>query len=270
MADGRRSYLVVGGQRSGLVMFPTAYDRETEIVRLLDASRDGRSMVVVQRLTDGLVRVLGLDGLVIWDGTRWRNKPYARAFVADIVRCMPGCPRRALEAILEFCVHDVGPAPTGAILVWYLRGHGRGEALGHVRRRRPPMVLPALSLLDPSSHSAVRSLLGQIDGAVLLDRDATLSEAGVMLRFSERADRLVQGDVDRGMRHASARRFSFDECDTVVFVVSEDGPLTVYARGEPIARLDSLYWEATPNRRWLDGDGATGSEPPALSPGGPT
>ena len=29
-----------------------------------------------------------------------------------------------------------------------------------------------------------------------------------------------------------------------MFVVSEDGPLTVYTRGEPIARLDSLYSDA--------------------------
>ena len=270
MADGRRSYLVVGEHRTGLVMFPTGYDRETEIVGLLDASRNGRSIVVVQRLTNGFVRILGLDGLVIWDGTRWRNKPYASAFVADILRCIPGCPRPALEAILEFCVHDIGPAPTGAILVWYLHGHRRGGALGHVQRPRPPMLLPALSLLDPSSHSAVRSLLGQIDGAVLLDRDATLVEAGVRLTFSERADHLVRGDGDRGMRHASARRFSFDERDTVVFVVSEDGPLTVYARGDPLARLDSLYWEATPNHRHLDENAAPASEPPAMSQGGPT
>lgn len=270
MADGRRSYVVIGEDRTGLLMFPTAYDRETDIVRLLDASRNGRSIVVVQRLTDGFVRILGIEGLVIWDGTRWRNKPHARAFVADILRTTPGCPRPALEAILEFCVHDLGPAPTGAILVWDLHGKSRSEPLGHIRRPRPSLLLPALSLLDPSSRSAVRSLLGQIDGAVLLDRDATLIEAGVRLTFTEQADQVVvQGDVDRGTRHASARRFSFDERETVVFVVSEDGPLTVYARGDPIARLDSLYWEATPNQRGPEEAGPTGSASRSWPDAGP-
>ncbi len=248
MADGRRSYLVVGEERTDLVVFPTAYERETDIVHLLDSARDAKAvdsaMIVVQRLPDGFVRILGLDGLVIWDGTRWRNKPYARAFVTQILRAVPGSPRPTLEAIVAFCVHDIGPAPTGTILVWDLGSRRRPDPLGHIHHRQPRLRLPALSLIDAFSHSVVRSLVGQIDGAVLLDRDATLVEAGVRLTFSERADAHIAADIGVGTRHASARRFSFDEPDTVVFVVSEDGPLTVYASGEPIARLDNLYSDA--------------------------
>ncbi|MBI5088504.1 MAG: DNA integrity scanning protein DisA nucleotide-binding domain protein [Actinobacteria bacterium] len=66
------------------------------------------------------------------------------------------------------------------------------------------------------------------------------------LTFSERADTHIPDDIGVGTRHASARRFSFDEPDTVVFVVSEDGPLTVYSSGEPIARLDNLCSDAQP------------------------
>jgi DNA integrity scanning protein DisA with diadenylate cyclase activity len=264
MADGRRSFVVTGERRRGLLLFPTTYDREMDIVRALDGTHDGGATIVVQRLREGLVRILGLDGFVIWDGTRWRNKPHAGAFVADIQRAVPRCPRPTLEAILAFCVHDLGPAPTGAIVVWDLHGHGSSGPLGHVRHHQPPLRLPALSLFDPSSHSAVRSLLTQLDGAMIVDRDATLVETGARLTFSERAERAVIGGADGGTRHASARRFSFDERDTVVFVVSEDGPLTVYARGDPIARLDSLYWEASNH---LDSEAL--DEVRAASQGGP-
>jgi hypothetical protein len=244
MADGRRSFVIAGERGGDLLMFPTAYDRESEIVHLLARRHDNGGLIVVQRLREGFVRILGSDSLVIWDGTRWRNKPYASAFVADILGAVPGCPRPALEAILTFCVHDLGPAPTGAILVWDLHSRSRTDHLGHVRHRQPLLRLPPLSLLDPSSHSAVRSLLGQLDGAVVVDRDGVPFESGVRLTFSERAEHAITGDGGGGTRHASARRFSFDERDTVVFVVSEDGPLTVYARGDPVARFDSLHWEA--------------------------
>lgn len=244
MADGRRSFVVAREHGCDLLTFSTAFDRESEIVHLLGERRDRDEMIVVQRPADGFVRILGLDGLVIWDGTRWRNKPYASALVEDVLHAVPACPRPALEAILAFCVHDLGPAPTGAILIWDLAGRDQPASLGHVRHRQPPLHLPRLTLLDRTSHSAVRSLLGQIDGAVVVDRDATPDEAGLRLTFSERAERAVTGDVDRGTRHASARRFSFDERDTVVFVVSEDGPLTVYARGDPIAHLDTYQPEA--------------------------
>lgn len=244
MADGRRSFVVTGEHGCDLLTFATAFDRETEIVHLLNDKRDRDGIVVVQRPTDGLVRILGLDGLVVWDGTRWRNKPYASALAGDILRAVPGCPRPALEAILAFCVHDLGPAPAGAILVWDLAAGDRPAPLGHTRHRQPPFRLPRLTLLDRTSHSALRSLLAQTDGAVLVDHDATPEEACLRLTFSEHAERAVTSDVDGGTRHASARRFSFDERDTVVFVVSEDGPLTVYTRGDAIARLDSFHSEA--------------------------
>jgi hypothetical protein len=56
----------------------------------------------------------------------------------------------------------------------------------------------------------------------------------------------------------------------VVIVVSEDGPLTVYARGDPAARLQLLYEEATPNQRDLDEGRATGSALRAIAQGGST
>jgi hypothetical protein len=41
------------------------------------------------------------------------------------------------------------------------------------------------------------------------------------------------------MRHRSARRFTFDHPDTVAFVVSEDGPVTVFSDGAAVAVCDA-------------------------------
>ena len=40
---------------------------------------------------------------------------------------------------------------------------------------------------------------------------------------------------DRGMRHRSAARYTFDHAHTAAFVVSEDGPVTVFRHGRPVA-----------------------------------
>lgn len=43
----------------------------------------------------------------------------------------------------------------------------------------------------------------------------------------------------RGMRHTSGRRYSFDQPDSIVIVVSEDGPVTVMQRGVILGRTDA-------------------------------
>jgi hypothetical protein len=72
-------------------------------------------------------------------------------------------------------------------------------------------------------------VLGQIDGAAVFDRDGVLRQLGVRLVPSAVAEADVEGL--RGMRHTSGRRFSYDEPDATVIVVSDDGPVTVLRAG---------------------------------------
>ena len=51
---------------------------------------------------------------------------------------------------------------------------------------------------------------------------------------SPEAESVVEGF--RGMRHTSGRRYSFDDPDATVIVVSEDGPVTVLRNGELLGR----------------------------------
>ena len=56
-----------------------------------------------------------------------------------------------------------------------------------------------------------------------------LRQDGVRLRPRPQTESEVEGFG--GMRHTTARRYSVDEPDAVVIVVSEDGPVTVMRRG---------------------------------------
>jgi DNA integrity scanning protein DisA with diadenylate cyclase activity len=48
----------------------------------------------------------------------------------------------------------------------------------------------------------------------------------------------AESDVEgyRGMRHTSARRYSFDDPTATLIVVSEDGPVSVIRNGEVLGR----------------------------------
>ena len=87
---------------------------ETEIVHLLDSARDAltadNGMIVVQRLRAGSCASSASTGSSSWTA-RSAKQALRRAFVAQILRAVLGAPRPTLEAILAFCVHDIGPAP---------------------------------------------------------------------------------------------------------------------------------------------------------------
>ena len=57
---------------------------------------------------------------------------------------------------------------------------------------------------------------------------------GVRLVPSADAEATVEGLG--GMRHTSARRYSRDDPQAVVVVVSEDGPVTIFRDGDVVAR----------------------------------
>ena len=89
----------------------------------------------------------------------------------------------------------------------------------------PPLMISRAADLAPLRH-----VLGQVDGAAVFDRTGTLRQLGVRLVPSAEAEADVEGL--RGMRHTAGRRYSFDDPDATVIVVSEDGPVTVLREGE--------------------------------------
>jgi hypothetical protein len=185
--------------------------------------------------------VFGRSGLAVWDGGHWWEKPYADTYARVLLRAVPGATPAPAEAILEFCVHAISPSPAGATLVWAL-DDGVGARLAGNRAR----WVPPLSLEDRTNHGPLRQLLSQSDGAALLSPAAEVVEVGHFLYASAEAYAAVGVDPTQGTRHASALRFSFDTPDAVVFVVSQDGPVTVYFKGSVVASIRSRLQEDVP------------------------
>ena len=87
-----------------------------------------------------------------------------------------------------------------------------------------------------------------------------IRKVAVGLRWSDEAEAAVHDP--RGMRHRSARRFSFDHPDVPVVVVSEDGPVTVYRSGEVVGTTSAVEAAVDPGERLVD---EAGDVPPAAA-----
>jgi Probable sensor domain DACNK/DisA bacterial checkpoint controller nucleotide-binding len=235
LADGRHSFVLRHGESASLLLVDTPHDREAELVRLRKKSNHA-STAVVQRRDNGTVRVIGPDGLFIWDGARWWAKPYAAPFARAVLDAVPNAPSEILDSLLDFCVHTMSPADAGACLVWALDADSLDGVTG-LNPLRPPTPIPHLSFSELAKRAAIRQLLAQVDGAAVLNRSGHLVAIEAHLRSSAQSHVSVVLDPTHGTRHAAARRYSFDHQERIVFVVSRDGPVTVYVGGDEIAAI---------------------------------
>lgn len=225
-ADGLTSWtLRTNGGVDALVVFDRPAGSERDLVVLAASS----GAMMVQRHPRGDVRLVGSFGVARWDGLTWHvERP-----VADWLAQAPWYDEHGgssvLEQLLRFAVHDLGAATIGSILVYGLTDDERADGL-----ERRLAVPPPLNVTHPPDLAPLRHVLTQLDGATVFASDGTLIDLGARLVPST----VAEADVAplRGTRHTSARRFSHDHASATVIAVSEEGPVTVFQRGEIIGQ----------------------------------
>lgn len=228
-ADGLSSWLIrMADGRDELAVFDRPAGSERDLVVLAESL----DATIVQRHPSGAVRVVGSSGVLRWDGLNWHHEPPVSAWIDSVAACGGHGDRAIITKLLEFAVHDLGARGIGAIFVY--RPDLDREPNYEVRLPTPP----PLRIDVPADLAPLRHVLGQVDGAAVMDASGTLRELGVRLVPSAEAESDVAGF--RGMRHTSGRRYSFDDSAATVIVVSEDGPVTVLRNGELIGRSETL------------------------------
>lgn len=219
-ADGQSSWLIrdLAG-RDEWVVFDRPAGSERDLVVLANVL----GAIVVQRHPAGDVRVVGEFGVLRWNGLDWHHEPRVSAWLDLVHTWRPLGDRTVIETLLEFAVHDLGARGIGATLVY--RPDERLESSFDDRLATPP----PLDVRRPTDLAPLRHALAQIDGASLYDESGILRRIGVRLVPTARSEAEVDGF--RGTRHTSGRRYSADDQEATVIVVSEDGPVTVMRGG---------------------------------------
>jgi Probable sensor domain DACNK/DisA bacterial checkpoint controller nucleotide-binding len=220
-ADGMSSWIIRRSEYDDeLVVFDRPAGSERDMVVLSEAT--GGTMV--QRHPNGNVRCAGAFGVLRFDGIRWQHASPIGPWIDAVGSGPLHGDRRTIERLLEFAVHDLGSRSIGALLVY----RPDGDDGAGVEERMPEP--PPLQIHRPADLAPLRHVLSQTDGAAVFDSSGTLRQLGVRLVPSAEAESDVEGY--RGMRHTAGRRYSFDDPQATVIVVSDDGPVTVLRNGE--------------------------------------
>jgi DNA integrity scanning protein DisA with diadenylate cyclase activity len=226
-ADGRSAFLV--RQCDGaklLACFRRSVQYEADLIEFQEAT----GTAIVQRTAMGVPRVFIPTGVVEWNGRNWNMRPSARSILRSVQAAVPESTQEILAGLLDLAVHWLSPAHIGATLLVDVDPVHDDSANLDLDGALPS---PPLWVTSRHHYAALFASLHQTDLAALVNQHGLVTHLGVGLRSSVEAEDAVT--QERGMRHRSAARFTWDHHHTVAFVVSEDGPVTVFRRGLPIA-----------------------------------
>jgi DisA bacterial checkpoint controller nucleotide-binding len=225
-ADGRSAFVVNHHDEARmLVCFERPVQYEAELVPLQEVTG---ARIVQRTLVFGQVRLFAEHRVISWDGQSWSDRPTARALLSGLGECAPNLDPAVAHGLLDLAVHWLSPARVGATLVVHEEGFEWASMDVATKFRAPH-----LSIKNRRHFPALFASLQQHDLATLVTADGNVEYLGVGLRSSADAERNV--DSDRGMRHRSAQRFSYDHPSTTIAVISENGPVTIFRNGQAIS-----------------------------------
>jgi hypothetical protein len=187
--------------------------------------------LVVQRHRTGQVRIFGPSGVVRWDGIGWHHDAPLDAWMSRLSDVAAHLPIDRVRPLLRFAVHELGGRRIGAALIW----RPVDADLPTARIEWLVHNVPRFRLSEPGHAAAIAHALSQTDGAAIFDEDARLRAIGIRLTPSAASERHVE--PIGGMRHTAAVRYSNDDPNCLVIVVSEAGPVTIMHRGAAVATV---------------------------------
>ncbi|HEU4840922.1 MAG TPA: DNA integrity scanning protein DisA nucleotide-binding domain protein [Ilumatobacteraceae bacterium] len=224
-ADGRSAFVVNRHEEPPvLVCFDRPVQYEAELVHLQEVTG---ARIVQRTAVFGQVRLFADRRVIAWDGQSWTDRPTAAALLATLRQCAPDLDPAVAHGMLDLAVHWLSPARVGATIVVHEQDF-QWAAMDVATK----FHAPRLSIKNRQHFPALFASLQQHDLATLVTADGSVMYLGVGLRSSVEAERAV--DSDRGMRHRSAQRFSYDHPSTTIAVVSDNGPVTIFRQGRAV------------------------------------
>ena len=229
LADGRHSLVLsVKGHAPQLLLLDESLDTDQDY-----ASRavwiDG---VIVCNDERGAVRIVTDSSVTIVEGRRWTTRSLVYEAAEDIVHVVPAANLAVVRRLLDLCHHRISPARVGSTIVYLLTDR---EDVGRRRDEGIRVASLGLSVLNEDEAPLVLHQARYRDGALLVGHDGQLLAVNVILRPKRASEEAVP--PMKGTRHTSAARHTYDCPDALAFVVSADGPVTVFSDGQRIADL---------------------------------
>lgn len=238
VADGCHCFSIFKeGKFRGVLPLEKSVENELQLVQFQQELK----AIICTTDANGVTKIFCEEGILIHQYRRWQRKPSIKRELEIICQCVPQVNHQILKNILQFCFHDLSPRKIGSTIVWCLRDI-TPEEMENMRHQFDIREKIEAKIGETVQTAILRHILTHTDGAAIISPEGIIVGVGAQLKYSDKSKRIVKGYS--GTRHTSAKRFSYDLAKVIVFVVSSDGPVTVYSDGMSIVDLNVHFYDA--------------------------
>ncbi|WP_457573782.1 DNA integrity scanning protein DisA nucleotide-binding domain protein [Desulfolithobacter sp.] len=226
--DGKRTF---GFRLIGNSVFETLiFQSEMNDIALLQLC-DSKQTCIINRHGNTL-KIYYNSTIYICENRIWKVQEKVDSQIAEIKKHYSAVNTDLVKNILSYSFHDLSINKIGATIIYWLEDDFN----------TPYATIPDPINLDFNNgnhQELLKQYLRNNDGAVIINSEGKIIGGKAHLSFSDDSKSFIQIG-DKGTRHNSAARFSFDNSKSIVITVSEDGPVSVFSEGKNIANLNSI------------------------------
>jgi DisA bacterial checkpoint controller nucleotide-binding len=254
LADGVNSFVAKDPEGVGLLLLKAPAVDELSLFTFRDdilfddeagpSDTPRRECLVVQRSEGHSVRrvtILARENIINFSGLAYFSKPYQYDILRALRQAIQPFPWgddciQTLKSALRLAVHKLSPENHGATFV--MLAPDDISSFEEIVSARHLIVDRALnpancSLTKRAYQRPLVHLMGQMDGATTISPNGDVLNVGAFFRaVGENTG--SEAKKRYGTRHRSAAEFS-KQIDGITIVISSDGPVTVFRKGEALS-----------------------------------
>lgn len=227
-ADGRKTFIVYSGSEEP-ELCSMGEDYGTELA-LINLSRSCFGLVLKRR-DSGLTTLVYRQNVYTIRNRQWLRRKPILGMTSAIRQHYAAIDSNITRRILELCCYILSPLGIGTTLVWFM--HEPSATESSLWAECPDMRHLGLLAQEQEHYQTIAHLARHQDGAFLLGPKSDIRSLGAHLKYSPETAARVS--PYRGTRHTSAKCYSFEHERALVFVVSEDGYVSVFSDGFKIS-----------------------------------
>ena len=236
----------VKGQPLRLLRLKKPLDSQENCCRLA-AFVDG---VVTRVDSSGMIWVVSGEAVTTIDHNNGWTRPAIDGIVPVLNHLAPTAEGPTLDSLVRLVYSHLSPTKVGTTLLYSLTD--LDETI-HQNSGTPIEELK-LNVRNRADWSVIEHESRHADGAVIVERTGQVPRKGVILTPTPAASAREQ--TSGGTRHNSACRHTYDRPDLLAFVVSADGPVSVFSDGVNAFSLvlpdRKLPWNPSGGEMWTD------------------
>lgn len=217
-------YEINGFRRTIIFDLPVSQKNLLDMV----SNNDAKVIIIIKMKDETRVYYKGI--ISIHENRRWVVTPSLNSLLQSLQIVSNGRSSLELVNLLSYAYYELSLNKIGCTIVYIesrldRKYYNNGEDL-HIQFQKP------------FNKVILKNYLQSHDGAIIMDKNFWIRKGNVFLDYNKNS--LKKIDNYSGTRHTSAACFSLEHKRVVVFVVSDDGGVSVFWKGK---KIEELYVE---------------------------